>query len=115
MPVGLPASFLSQTPLRPDYARWPRRVAVDLIDHAPTYVGLIVFYVGYFKTMVGFARGGLAEPAPLTWTGIGLVLMLVSVGWTIDNRWLLAGRTGQSLGRRLMGVWLVGRQTRSGR
>ncbi len=109
--VGLPASFLAQTPLREDYARWPRRVAVDLIDHAPTYLGLIVFYAGYFRLALSFTRATLPTSSSLAPMVVGVVIMLAGLGWTIYNRWFLAGRTGQSWGRKLLGVWLVGRET----
>jgi uncharacterized RDD family membrane protein YckC len=38
---------------------------------------------------------------------IGLVLMLIAVGWQWYNRWLVAGRTGQSMGKRVLKTKLV--------
>ncbi|HEY5783298.1 MAG TPA: RDD family protein, partial [Microlunatus sp.] len=50
--------------------------------------------------------GDLLRPA-LVWTIIGLVLMLAAIGWLWYNRWLTAGRTGQSMGKRVLRTKLV--------
>jgi uncharacterized RDD family membrane protein YckC len=42
---------------------------------------------------------------------IGLGVMLASLGWVAYNRWLIAGRTGQSLGKRAMKIRLIGADT----
>ena len=42
---------------------------------------------------------------------IGFAIMLAGLGWTIYNRWLVAGRTGQSLGKRVTKTKLVGELT----
>ena len=38
---------------------------------------------------------------------IGFVLMLIAFGWQWYNRWLIAGRTGQSMGKRVLSTKLV--------
>jgi uncharacterized RDD family membrane protein YckC len=39
---------------------------------------------------------------------VGTVLSLVALGWQIYNRWVLAGRTGQSVGKRVLKMVLIG-------
>ena len=38
---------------------------------------------------------------------VGLLLMLAAFGWLWYNRWLIAGRTGQSMGKRVVKTKLV--------
>jgi uncharacterized RDD family membrane protein YckC len=99
-------------PLRNDYAHWGRRVASCLVDQAPSIVGSIVFNIGYIYWLVGVARSG----SPDFTTGlvpmiVGVGLILVGLGWTIYNRWVVAGRTGQSLGKRLTKIMLISEET----
>jgi uncharacterized RDD family membrane protein YckC len=42
---------------------------------------------------------------------IGFVVMLASIGWQIYNRWITAGRTGQSLGKRVLKISLISEET----
>jgi uncharacterized RDD family membrane protein YckC len=98
-------------PLRTDYASWGKRVGAMLIDQIPTYVGLIVFCVGYVLWIVEIAR---SSGSTVELTGgavpmiVGTLIMLAGMVWTVYNRWFVAGRTGQSLGKRVMGIRLVG-------
>jgi uncharacterized RDD family membrane protein YckC len=98
-------------PLRSDYASWGKRVAAMLIDQIPTYVGLIVFCVGYVLWIIQIAQ---SSGSTVDLTGgavpmiVGTLIMLAGMGWTVYNRWLVAGRTGQSLGKRVMKIRLVG-------
>lgn len=116
-PAGSPVSpaptvhLLAEVPRRPDYGTWPRRVGAMVIDQLPSYVGQAVFSVGYFRAIFTLQAGSTALRPALAPMVVGAVLMLVALGWTVYNRWLLAGRTGQSVGRRVMGLWLVGRDT----
>ena len=103
--------FLAEVPRRPDYGSWRRRVAASVIDSLPGYVGQAVFLVGYVRALLALGRGSTALDPAGTPLVVGGSIMLVALGWTAYNRWLLAGRTGQSVGRRVMGLWLVGRET----
>ena len=102
-------------PLRTDYATWGKRVGAMLIDQLPSYVGMIIFYVGYALWLVRFSAS--AGTGTLDLAGgvlpmiIGSAIMLAGLGWTIYNRWLVAGRTGQSLGKRVTGIKLVSELT----
>lgn len=102
-------------PLRTDYASWGKRVGAMLIDQIPSYIGLIIFYVGYgvwlFRFSTSASTGTPDIGGGLPPMIIGSAIMLVSLGWTIYNRWLVAGRTGQSLGKRVTKIRLVSELT----
>ena len=112
-PPPYPAGY--GLPLRTDYARWSKRVWAMLIDFIPTYIGLAIFYVGYFLWLFRFTAS--ADTGTLDLAGglvpmiVGLAIMLGGLGWTIYNRWLVAGRTGQSLGKRVTKIRLVSELT----
>lgn len=100
---------------RTDYAHWGRRVGAFLLDQLPTYVGLIIFYVGYGIAITAAIRSGSGTP-DFTAVGavpmiIGSVIMAGGFVWNIFNRWLTAGRTGQSWGRRKLKIMLISEQT----
>lgn len=101
-------------PVRVDYAIWNRRVRARLIDQIPSYLGLTIFCVGYLILIVQLARSdGFTfdfEGAAVVMI-IGLAVMLASLGWVAYNRWLIAGRTGQSLGKRVTKIRLIGADT----
>lgn len=42
---------------------------------------------------------------------IGSLVMLSALGWQIDNRWVVAGRTGQCWGKRVTKVSLLSEDT----
>jgi uncharacterized RDD family membrane protein YckC len=112
---GPPPPIAYGPPLRTDYATWGKRVGGYLIDHIPTYIGLIIFYVGYVVWIFQFSAS--AGTGTIDWAGgllpmiIGSAIMLAGLGWTIYNRWLVGGRTGQSLGKRVTRTKLVGELT----
>jgi uncharacterized RDD family membrane protein YckC len=100
-------------PLRNDYARWGRRVGSALVDQAPSIVGTVVFNVGYVYWLIGVSQSGATPDfsvgvVPMI---VGAGLLLIGFGWTIYNRWVVAGRTGQSLGRRVTKIMLVSEET----
>ena len=101
-------------PLRTDYASWGKRVVAWLIDYAPTYIGLIIFYVGYIVWLFRFSTSASGTPdltAGVVPMIVGSAIMLLGLGWTFYNRWLVAGRTGQSLGKRVTRIKLVSEVT----
>jgi len=112
----VPAGYTPGYPpvLRTDYAAWLRRVGAMLIDQAPTYLGMIIFSVGYAQWLISFAESGASNldfsvgGAPML---IGFVVMLAGFGWNIYNRWIVGGRTGQSLGKRVTRIRLIGEQS----
>ena len=88
------------------YANWLQRVGAYLIDGiiagVPSWIGL-PFYLASMDANGNPSAAGLA---------VYVVLSLVSLGIQIYNRWILAGRTGQSWGKRALslnpptGCWL---------
>ena len=85
-----------------------------LIDQAPTYLGLIIFMAGYLVWVVELAQSGASTPhfegAAIAMI-IGVGVMLASLVWVAYNRWMIAGRTGQSLGKRVTKIRLIGEDT----
>jgi uncharacterized RDD family membrane protein YckC len=115
-PAYPPLSGFPVPALRREYANWGPRVRARLIDQAPTYLGLIIFYAGYLLWVVELAlSGGSAvqfEGAVVAMI-IGLSVMLASLPWVAYNRWMIAGRTGQSLGKRATKIRLIGKETQA--
>jgi uncharacterized RDD family membrane protein YckC len=115
LPAGypMPPEYFRTAP-RGDYASWGKRVRARLIDQLPTYLGLIIFYSGYVLLLI---RLGLAKESTPDIEGaavtmiVGLSVMVASVVWVAYNRWLTAGKTGQSLGKRVTKIKLVGMDT----
>ena len=90
-----------------EYAPWLRRVGGLAIDNAPSYVASVLLLVSYVPLYAGLLRGDLtAQP---TWwlVLVAILLSLAATGWSVYNRWYVAGSTGQSVGKRVMGTWLV--------
>jgi uncharacterized RDD family membrane protein YckC len=101
-------------PLRSDYATWGQRVRARLIDQGPTYLGLIIFYVGYLDSFITLSRSSGSTPDFETAAVamiIGLSVILASLAWVAYNRWMIAGKTGQSLGKRLTKIKLISEET----
>ena len=114
-PAGQPAYAPAYVGLRrSDYAPWGRRVGALLLDNLPSYVGLIIFYVGYGLAIAGMARSGSTTPdlrVGLVPIVIGSIITMGGLVWSIFNRWITAGRTGQSWGKRKMKIMLISEQT----
>ena len=111
-PHPYPAGYAM--PLRTDYATWGKRVGAMVIDQIPSYVGLIIFTVGYVLWIVSIAQ---STGSTVDLTGgavpmiVGALIMLAGMVWSIYNRWFVAGRTGQSLGKRVTRIRLVSELT----
>jgi uncharacterized RDD family membrane protein YckC len=101
--------------VRNDYAPWGRRVGAYLIDFIPTLVGELIFFIGYaiFISNVAQASANGATPsgAGVVPMVIGFIVLLAALGWQIYNRWITAGKTGQSLGKRVMKIALISEET----
>jgi hypothetical protein len=86
-----------------------------LIDYGPTYAGMIIFFVGYAQWLVSMAQAGSSSlDFADGWDShdhrIDRDARQLRVG-TSTNRCLVAGRTGQSLGKRVTKIKLIGEQT----
>lgn len=86
-------------------------MASSAIDYVPGWVASIVLYAGYLPMYLGLFRGDLTASPRYTLVLVGTLLSVAALGWTIYNRYFLAGRTGQSVGKRVMKTWLVSRTT----
>jgi uncharacterized RDD family membrane protein YckC len=102
------------SPPRSDYADWGRRVRARLIDQGPTYLGLIIFSAGYLVGVVELAQSSGSAPdfenAAIAMI-IGLSVILASMIWVVYNRWMIAGKTGQSFGKRVAKIKLIGEES----
>jgi len=75
-----------------NYANWLQRVGAYVIDYIP----FVILYI------IGIVTHN---------TAILVLFLLVAIGITGYNRWYQAGRTGQSWGKRVLGITLVSEQT----
>ena len=113
-----PGAYLgAAAPVYP-YAPWLRRVGAYVIDFLPSWIALIPFYIGYFMWVANLAQQSGVDPgegldftAGLGWMSVGGLLWLAAMGWQVYNRWIVAGRTGQSLGKRVLNIKLVAEAT----
>lgn len=86
---------------------------LSLIGFIPIIIGIIVMISGapetdeYGYSVDGTANGGLLAIGGLL-IGLGLLLM---IGIQIWNRIFKMGRTGQSVGKKAMGIKLINEQT----
>jgi uncharacterized RDD family membrane protein YckC len=86
-----------------NYAPWLSRVGNYLID------GLVT--APFALLAVLFGRGTDAETGLPTINALYWVFLLLGLALSGYNRWYLGGRTGQSWGRKALGIRLVGEQT----
>jgi uncharacterized RDD family membrane protein YckC len=74
------------------YANWAQRVGAYLIDAVPAWILILIGVIT--RSLVVY-----------------LLFALASLAWVIYNRWIQAGRTGQSLGKRTLGLRLISENT----
>ncbi|MEO7236586.1 MAG: RDD family protein [Lapillicoccus sp.] len=91
------------------YAHWGRRVGALLLDSLLTMPGWLLAVIGF--VMLGAGSGSRTRTGNTAVSGVGVVLVLVGyalmIGITIWNRYVRAGRTGQSWGKKVLGIRLV--------
>jgi len=85
------------------YASWFQRVGAFLIDD----LVLLPFYI--IGIIVG--RGTDEQTGLPTFNAFFYIFMLLAFGVAVYNRWYLGGTTGQSWGRKALGIRLVSEQT----
>lgn len=94
-----------------DLAPWGRRVGAYLLDFLPNIIGYAIFMIGYVpfitSTVNAQTYGTPAGTTGLGAMGFGSLVMLAALGWEIYNRWIVAGRTGQSWGKRVLKISLI--------
>ncbi|SFQ00622.1 Uncharacterized membrane protein YckC, RDD family [Amycolatopsis arida] len=79
-------------------ASWGQRAGAYLVDGLPAAI----------LPLIGIL---VALGSPTAGVIIAMLGWLVGLGWLIYNRWMQGGNTGQSLGRRMLGITLVGEHT----
>jgi uncharacterized RDD family membrane protein YckC len=85
-----------------NYASWIQRVGAYVID---------AVIVAPFSIVANLIDGPKVDAAAGTMSGFGAIYWLISLlGFlvTIYNRWYLQGKTGQSWGKKALGLNLVG-------
>lgn len=75
-----------------NYANWIQRVGALLVDAIPPIILSIISSV---------VHNG----------AVTVLVVLLNLGWWIYNRGYLAGTTGQSWGKKLLNIRLIGEQT----
>jgi uncharacterized RDD family membrane protein YckC len=89
---GAPAGYGGNYAAPGNYANWGQRVGAYLIDVIPVAI----------LDGIGYATRNF---------GVYALLALVGLGITAYNRWFQAGKTGQSWGKRALGITLLSEQT----
>jgi uncharacterized RDD family membrane protein YckC len=104
-------------------ATWGTRVAAMLVDSLLQLIGLVPYIVGFVLIVAGSPDTSSYEtpvgPGPdetntrmivagVVLVGVGVVLM---IGISLWNRVFRMGRTGQSVGKKVMGIRLVEERT----
>lgn len=80
------------------HAEWGPRVVALLIDNGVIgLLGIIAMIVAFNSPTAGLAMSGIVN--------------LIGLGWMIYNRWMRQGNTGQSLGKKVMNLSLLGEGT----
>ncbi|MFY1689270.1 RDD family protein [Plantactinospora sp. WMMB782] len=85
-----------------NYASWGARVGASILD------GLVIVPFAILAAVFGGPgvdpdTGQATGPGPLYW-----VFVLLALALNGYNRWYLAGKTGQSWGKKALGIQLVG-------
>lgn len=117
-----PGQVRPDQPRRPDYASWGRRAAAWLIDHVPSLIASTLFLVWYVTVIIELlevsaaAMGMIDVPTEVFVDSVGWliaagVVYLIALACNLVNRWYLGGRTGQSVGRRLLRITLIAAET----
>ena len=81
------------------YANWGQRAGAYLIDAVPVVAGYVVLFI------LGLVLHNILSVL------LGLLFWVGAIGWWIYNRVITMGNTGQSLGKRIVGIRLVKEDT----
>ena len=93
-------AYAANPPASAAYANWGQRAGAYLIDYAPVLAGwIVVFILDLIIQSAAFAL--------ILW----FLFSVGTLGWWIYNRAITMGNTGQSLGKRVVGIKLVSEAT----
>lgn len=117
--AGYPANPYGAVALPKEaYASWGQRVGAYLLDYLLTLpfaiVGLILIVVGAASTASSLTYNSATGTYDSSGAGFSVLAVLGYLLWVIGaigvtawNRWYKGGKTGQSWGKRVMGIKLV--------
>jgi uncharacterized RDD family membrane protein YckC len=121
--AGAPQYQQAYTPTTP-YASWLQRVGALLIDSLLQLIGMLPYGIGIALLVAGSPTTDYDSSSGTSTTlddgNTGLMVaggVLIVVGFLVMfginwwNRWLKMGRTGQSVGKKVMGITLVEERT----
>jgi uncharacterized RDD family membrane protein YckC len=108
MPPAYPGPQVGVPPL----ASWIQRVAGYIIDNLIVLPASIIVWIG---AAIGSASVDPDTGQMTGGSGVGVALTvlggILALGIQIWNRWIRSGRTGQSVGRQVMGLRMVSERT----
>lgn len=108
-PYGPPPYGQAPSPSAPNpHAHWGLRMASFAIDVALFYAPLLLLFV--LLTALGLIDAN-GDPAGVVANALVGVTGVLALGFTVVNRLVLDGRSGQSIGRRITRTRLVSQQT----
>ncbi|NBH11832.1 RDD family protein, partial [Amycolatopsis sp. SID8362] len=98
-PFGQPAPYGQGAPFGAprNYATWGQRALGWLVDFGPIFVLYAIF--GLLYAVIHNVGSLIIIVGVLAWLGW--------IAWTIYNRWIQQGNTGQSMGKRIAKIKLV--------
>jgi uncharacterized RDD family membrane protein YckC len=118
-PAAYPAYAAPSEPWGP-LASWGTRVAASLLDSLLSLVGLVLYGIGIplivagapdrtYDSATGTYESSGSANTGLIVTGIAVVVLgaITMIAIVLWNRVFRQGRTGQSVGKRVMGIRLV--------
>lgn len=107
-----------------EYAHWGLRVGASLIDGLLSLIGMLFYVAGIPFLVAGlpdrqydYQSGTYVDVgdtnAGLVTVGVILIVLgaLVMLAINIWNRWIRQGRTGQTVGKKVLGITLVDERT----
>lgn len=104
-PYGTPSGYSAPgygAPVEGQLAEWPQRFLAYLVDLA---IGLAIFAVGYIASLI---LGAIA-------TALGVLTYLATAGVVLAFniiQWVKQGNTGQTIGKKVIGLRLISETTR---
>lgn len=97
----------------PQLASWGQRVLGYLVDYAvvgiPATIAMIVVYVPMLSDLGDISSTSTTVPSGPSggMLALGSLLYLATLGLAIWNRWIRQGKTGQTIGKSVVGLKLV--------
>ena len=92
------------------YASWISRVGAVIVDAIPTILVLTVLTIAFGDNSVD--TSGESKGAAFQLTGVPFLIYVVfAIGWFVYNWVIRQGSTGQTLGKKLLGITVLSATT----